>query len=177
MRESDTSSLRVHSLLDVPHLIVLSYMNSLSLAIIIAFSISTSTSRGALVKEGSDIDAVNRAMEKAGYSKTGLQMGTLDPSYRLAFWSVDEGVLVVVYSNESKRVTNVSFCLSDERPRGTRKTFDLNVTSFDTDSGAMVVQTNPTKREQDGAGQPATRPESDSEGSDKPQPEAGGRSQ
>ena len=34
----------------------------------------------------------------------------------------------------------------------------------------------PTKAEQAGDGQPATRPESDSEGSDKPQPEAEGRS-
>jgi hypothetical protein len=35
---------------------------------------------------------------------------------------------------------------------------------------------NPARREQDGTGQPATRPESKSEGSDKPQPEAEGRS-
>ena len=35
----------------------------------------------------------------------------------------------------------------------------------------------PTKAEHAGAGQPATRPESDSEGGDKPQPEAEGRSQ
>lgn len=146
-------------------------MNSRSfIAIIIAFSVSSSISRGALVKEGSDIDTVNRAMEEAGYSTTALQMGTSDPSHRLAFWSVDEGVLVVGYSNESKRVTSVSFYLSDERPRGTRKTFDLNVTSFDSDSGAMVVQTTLPKRLQDGVGQPATRPKS------KPQPETEGRS-
>jgi hypothetical protein len=108
--------------------------------------LATTTSQGALVKEGSDFDAVNRAMTEAGYSKTGLEMST-SPSHRLEFWSVDKGVLIVVYSNESKRVTSVSFFLSDERPKAIRKDFDLKVTSFDTESGAMVVQTDPPKRE------------------------------
>jgi hypothetical protein len=39
----------------------------------------------------------------------------------------------------------------------------------------ITVQPNKTKA-QDGTGQPATRPESKSKGSDKPQPEAEGRS-
>jgi hypothetical protein len=40
----------------------------------------------------------------------------------------------------------------------------------------ITVQPNKTKAEQGGTGQPATRPESKSEGGDKPQPEAEGRS-
>ncbi|MBK1884909.1 hypothetical protein JIN85_21035 [Luteolibacter pohnpeiensis] len=39
-----------------------------------------------------------------------------------------------------------------------------------------ALRDNETKAEQGGAGQPATRPESDSEGGDKPQPESEGRS-
>lgn len=41
---------------------------------------------------------------------------------------------------------------------------------------ADILQRSRQEAEQAGAGQPATRPESDSEGSDKPQPESEGRS-
>jgi len=44
------------------------------------------------------------------------------------------------------------------------------------DFSATLRLRKPTKGEQAGTGQPATRPESKSEGSDKPQPEAEGRS-
>ena len=40
----------------------------------------------------------------------------------------------------------------------------------------LLIQLTKTGAEQDGTGQPAIRPESDSEGGDKPQPEAEGRS-
>ncbi len=40
----------------------------------------------------------------------------------------------------------------------------------------QIIPANKAKAEQAGAGQPATRPESKSEGSDKPQPEVKGRS-
>ena len=41
----------------------------------------------------------------------------------------------------------------------------------------LFLSLQPAKAEQGGTEQPATRPESKSEGSDKPQPEAEGRSQ
>lgn len=51
---------------------------------------------------------------------------------------------------------------------------------FGVDANGVVhylgERSDKTSSEQDGTGQPATRPESDSEGSDKPQPEAEGRS-
>ena len=142
-----------------------------------AFCATTGISQAAVVKEGADFNDVSKAMAECGYSESGLQMGGAgERTDRFAFWSVDEGILIVLYSLESKRVLSVSYWLRDERPKATSKTFQMRVTSFDTESGAMVVQTHPTKREKDGAGQPATRPESKSEGIDKPQPESEGRS-
>jgi hypothetical protein len=42
--------------------------------------------------------------------------------------------------------------------------------------GKRLLELDKTKAEQGGTGQPATRPESKSEGGDKPQPESEGRS-
>ena len=44
------------------------------------------------------------------------------------------------------------------------------------ESNEILIRANKKKAEQAGTGQPATRPESKSEGGDKPQPEAEGRS-
>jgi hypothetical protein len=55
--------------------------------------------------------------------------------------------------------------LGDSKPKDQRRGHRLTTLSFPE-----------PKAQQAGAGQPATRPESDSEGSDKPQPEAEGRS-
>jgi hypothetical protein len=53
---------------------------------------------------------------------------------------------------------------------------EFSVLQDDVDSDAVVSIFKNNKVEQAGAGQPATRSESDSEGGDKPQPEAEGRS-
>ncbi|CAN5131457.1 hypothetical protein BH23VER1_BH23VER1_27440 [soil metagenome] len=50
------------------------------------------------------------------------------------------------------------------------------VLQFDCHAYWQTLSRYLTSSEQDGTGQPATRPESDSEGSDKPQPESEGRS-
>jgi len=52
-----------------------------------------------------------------------------------------------------------------------------SITDYRTESTKPKGKPVAFSREQDGTGQPATRPESKSEGSDKPQPESEGRSQ
>ena len=135
------------------------------------------SSQAAEISIGTDIAQTTSAMKEAGYSSTGLDMGSADRDTQLAFWSVEEGVLIVGYSLKTKKVIGVSYWLSDERPKATRKTFDMEVKSFDTETGVMTVQTKQPKREQGGADRPATAPVSKSEGSKKPKPESEERSQ
>ncbi len=107
---------------------------------------TVSASLGAVVSEGVAFEDVNKAMSEAGYIESGLDMGSTDPKNRLAFWSVDDGVLIVIYSSETKKVISVSYWLSDERPKATRQTFEMAVKSFDTDSGVMTIQTKALKK-------------------------------
>jgi hypothetical protein len=81
-------------------------------------------------------------MQKAGYAKTGLDMAPRPGSGEdLQFWAVAQGVLIVSYSKASQKITGMNFWLADERPKASRRTFELNVTSFDTSSGAMTIRT------------------------------------
>lgn len=102
------------------------------------------------VKQGIEITEVLRAMSNAGYKKTELAIEPVERTHRLSFWSVDKGVLIVLYSEQSKKIKNISFWLSDGRSKAVRKTFDLAVKSFDTNTGEMVIK---TKKEQAASGQ------------------------
>lgn len=112
----------------------------------LALWLSTNFSLGAVVEGGVEFDKVSEAMTEAGYIETGLDMEPRDQKSKLAFWAVDEGVLIVIYSTETKKVIGVIYWLSDERDKATRQTFEMKVKSFDTDSGVMVVQTKLPKK-------------------------------
>ena len=68
------------------------------------------------------------------------------------------------------RDTEVEWYISDEQR------YPLKFQKLDQVVAEIQALVKKQQSEQAGAGQPATRPESDSEGSDKPQPEAEGRS-
>ncbi len=128
------------------------------------------------IDSGISFNEAKEAMRKAGYKETMLAMEAIDRNNRLTMWTVGEGVLIVTYSIKTKKVVGISYWLSDERPKATRKTFDIEVKSFDTDKGIMMVQTKKPTREQGGADQPATAPELKVEGKEKTKPESEGRS-
>jgi|GEM_PF-2431650 len=119
-------------------------MRSLFLPLLVLW-MTVNVSLGVMVSEDSEIEEVNKAMTAAGYSESGLDMAPADPKHDMAFWAVDGGVLIVLYSTETKKVTGVTYWLCDERPKGTRKTFEMTVKCFDTDSGLMIVQTKARK--------------------------------
>lgn len=92
-----------------------------------------------LIVPGSDIGAVSTSMAASGYKETGLDMLAMQKDADLKFWSVGQGVLIAVYSTANKKVLSLSYSLSDERPKATRRTFDLVVKEFDPKSGEMKI--------------------------------------
>jgi len=86
------------------------------------------------------MEVASSAMQKAGYSKTGLDM--MPPAGEgLEFWHVGQGVLIVSYSESSRKIVGLTFWFADERPKATRQTFELDVASFNTGTGLMAVRT------------------------------------
>ena len=86
------------------------------------------------------ISDARKAMVTAGYKQTTLEMMARNyPKEELECWDVDQGVLIAVYSSSTKRIIELSFYLSDDRPKDTRKTFDLKVASFNTTTGVMTI--------------------------------------
>ena len=76
----------------------------------------------------------------------------------------------------SRSTTFTSRILWPEKMRG-EAVFDFKPQGLLKNRQVLAMsESNKTNSEQDGAGQPAARPESKSEGGDKPQPEAEGRS-
>jgi hypothetical protein len=103
-----------------------------------------------LIVPGSDIGAVSTSMAASGYKETGLDMLAMQKDAVLKFWSVGQGVLIAVYSTANKKVLSLSYSLSDERPKATRRTFDLVVKEFDPKSGEMKIAV-PNKAPEDTA--------------------------
>ncbi len=93
------------------------------------------------VQEGTDIDAVAKAMKASGYRETQLELMVWDEELSLKFWVVNEGALIATYSIETKKVTALSYWFCDERAKAVRKTFSLPVISFDPASGVMKINT------------------------------------
>ena len=114
--------------------------------------LSSSPAFAQVVTNGQPITIARKALEAAGYRQTGLDMLPNKPSEDLQCWSVGQGVLIIGYSKTSEAITGLGFFLSDERPKAFRKTFDFEVSSFDTATGLMVIRTE--RGEQDG---PANR--------------------
>ena len=100
------------------------------------------------LKAGVSIDEANKAMKAAGYRETGLSMESSLDNHDLAFWGVDDGVLIVTYSIKTKKIHHLSYYWCDERPKAFRKTKSLSVTRFDTETGAMLALTKRPEKPQ-----------------------------
>ena len=118
--------------------------------ILLAGACARAKADAGLIVSGSDIGAVNKSMAASGYRETGLDMLATRKDTDLKFWSVGQGVLIAVYSTANKKVLSLSYSLSDERPKVTRKTFDLAVKEFDPKSGEMKIAV-PNKAPEDTA--------------------------
>ncbi len=94
-------------------------------------------------------------MEVAHYRQTELQMAAEKSEEDLRFWDVDQGVLIFRFSKSFSQVLEMTYSLSDERPKALRKTFQFRVSSFDPVTGRMTVETAPAKLT-DAASQPST---------------------
>jgi|ERR1022692_163999 hypothetical protein len=131
------------------------------LLLLLAFlgNLLCASSSAEVITNGLPMVVTGKSMEAAGYKKTQLATAPRIPNEDLQFWHVDQGVLIFTYSSVSKRIVGLSYILSDERPRATRKTFSFDVTSFDTTTGLMTIRT--TKGEPDGAanGSQPSRPD------------------
>ena len=68
-----------------------------------------------VLTNGLSITAASSAMQKAGYTKTGLEMMP-HPGEDLQFWDVGQGVLIVGYSKASQKIVGLTFWFADERP-------------------------------------------------------------
>jgi hypothetical protein len=115
-------------------------MRTFSIFALLATVLCASSS-AEVITNGVAISDAHKAMIAAGYKQTGLDMIARNHlKEELQFWDVDQGVLIVAYSTVSKRIVGLTFFLSDERPKATRKTFDLEVGSFDTTTGVMTIK-------------------------------------
>jgi len=86
------------------------------------------------------VAAGSSALTGVGYAKTGLEMMPRAGEY-LEFWQVDQGVMIVSYSNASQKIVGLAFWFADERPKALRRTFEFDVASFDTSTGMMTIRT------------------------------------
>lgn len=107
-----------------------------------------------IVKLGTDIKTTEAAMKEAGFRVTGLDLvhrsniagllgepKVLDEEVGdLKFWQVGEGILIASYTVSTGKITDLTYYFCDERAKAERKDFSLVVSSFDTNSGAMLVQ-------------------------------------
>jgi hypothetical protein len=92
------------------------------------------------IKPGIDIEDVSKLMKNAGYKETALDMLSTKTDTELKMWAVGEGVLILVFSTKDRKVTNISYYLSDERPKAERKTFSLSVLEFDPTTREMRIK-------------------------------------
>ena len=82
-----------------------------------------------LVVVGQNIDETSLLMKLFGDGGYLLDMMPTNGS-GLKMWQVSDGIVIAVYSEESRNIINLSYFLADERPKSTRKTFSIPVKSF-----------------------------------------------
>lgn len=73
-------------------------------------------------------------------------MGTSIEGGDQKFYKVDEGILIVTYLKSDRRVKQMSYYLSSGGDKSSRKTFFLNVTSFNPKTGEMRVMLEVNKK-------------------------------
>lgn len=91
-----------------------------------------------LVVVGQNIEEASLFMKSFGNGGHLLDMET-SKGTDLKMWQVGDGVLIAVHSDETKKILHLSYSMSDERPKSTRKTFNMSVKSFNPTSGEMLV--------------------------------------
>ena len=116
-------------------------MNPLRISVIAAIICIASSAFADPVKIGSGVDKAIADMKAKGYEETGLAMGASEESNDLKFWSIDDGVLIAVYSKNNNKILSMSYWFADERGKKDRKEFSLSVLAFDPETGVMTLQT------------------------------------
>jgi hypothetical protein len=94
-----------------------------------------------LIIPGTTITQAQKALAAARYTKNGLEMSVTPSDLAMDFWTVDEGILIVIYSPATGLIAALSFTIMDERPKSTRKEFSFGADSFDTATGKLVLST------------------------------------
>lgn len=110
----------------------------LSLFFGLFWCIVSASSSAATITNGFPVVVAHRAMEQGRYKSTRLEMVSRDPAEDYEFWHVDQGYLIFTFSKVSGRIVRTSYVLFDERPKDVRKTFRLEVISFDPSTGVMT---------------------------------------
>lgn len=113
-------------------------MKAIAIAILMSFP---SSALAFVVEDGADIKKVSAEMKAAKYSETGLQVVSAKKGVGLMFWNVDEGMLIVGYSERTGIVDSVSFKIPDYRPKLYQRDVSFSVKRFDTTTGELLIQT------------------------------------
>ncbi|MBL9145225.1 MAG: hypothetical protein JNM99_16220 [Verrucomicrobiaceae bacterium] len=94
-----------------------------------------------LITTGTALARAQMALAEARHTKSGLEMSVMPSDMALDFWTVGDGILIIVYSPATGLITSLSFTVMDERPKSTRKEFYFPADSFDTATGKLVLST------------------------------------
>jgi len=98
------------------------------------------TASADVITNGLSMSDVQKAMEAAHYRQTRLDITADKLSEDLQFWDVDQGVLILRFTRGTSLVLGMTYFLCDERPKALRKTFQFEVLSFDSGTGAMTIK-------------------------------------
>ena len=93
------------------------------------------------ISKGSNIADVAAAMKTDGYKEGGGGVIDANTEFNAQFWSVDKGTLIVAYSKATQKVLAMVYLLADERAQDVRKEFRFDVTSFDSKTGLLTLNT------------------------------------
>lgn len=106
---------------------------------LISLLVVSASSAETKIVAGQSIDEVTKIMTDLHYRETGLEMAPRQKGDELKMWTVGEGALILTYQTKTRKVTHISFYLSDERPKATRKSFDFEVVEFDAKTREMKI--------------------------------------
>ena len=101
---------------------------------------SCASASAEVLTNGLSLTVASNAMQVAGCKKTGLEMKP-HRGAALECWQIGDGVLIVSYSESSRKIVGLAFWFADDRPKSTRQTFEFDVASFDTGTGLITIRT------------------------------------
>ena len=144
--------------------------------LLLFLTISCASSYAAPIRVGMDLDLLIHGMAKAKYAggyRAFIFGGRENPTHSTS-WTLDQGVLLATFDGKTRKITSLFYTLNCGSDKPVGESFQLRVEWFDCESGQILIQTK--RGEQGGARQPATAPDSKSEGKEKPKPESKRRS-